>query len=69
LTVGGARSQTAPRKEAGSLTGPWWQLDRQGLSQPLEIEFFKEGFSKEFNDSHLYGPRRRMMVLTKAIYS
>jgi hypothetical protein len=50
---------------AGSLTHPWWRSDRQEQFWPPDIPFFNEQFSKEFNNSNLYGPRRRMVVLTQ----
>jgi hypothetical protein len=49
----------------GGLTDSRWQSDRQGLAQPLEKLSSTKVFSREFNDSNLYGPRRRTMVLTQ----
>jgi hypothetical protein len=49
----------------------WWSdqplvaVRPPGLSRLPENQFFNEGFSKEFNDSNLYGPRRRKVVLTQ----
>jgi hypothetical protein len=51
--------------EAGGLSGPWWMLDRLGQTQPLNFNFPTKRLSKVFNDSTLYEPRRRIVVLTQ----
>jgi hypothetical protein len=54
-----------PGTEAGGLTGPWWWSDRPGQTRPLKFNFPIKRLSNVFNNSTLYEPRRKIVVLTQ----